>query len=250
MHGNVYTDRGGFDAIFQSWLSLGAEAVNQKHRDRESIQVKVTGYDAIKDQVYPDNLNGVDAIVITGSPSAAFNDLPWINRLRLYLQDVFSNHPTIKLLGGCFGHQILSQALLGNQGVLVELSPKGLEIGVCKIQLAPEFAGHFPGLLDGVGEMSCQMFHSDHVNLGSTPLPAPWMNIGSSELCDVQGLYNPGRVLTFQGHPEFDAFIATECVDIYREKWTEKMIVHAIVQIEQDDDRILAAQVAVEFLRS
>lgn len=39
-------------------------------------------------------------------------------------------------------------------------------------------------------------------------LPPNVEAIGSSSNCDVQIMYQPGRVLGFQGHPEFDYFIA------------------------------------------
>ncbi|KAF7547345.1 hypothetical protein G7Z17_g7793 [Cylindrodendrum hubeiense] len=250
MQDSISKVRGDFDALFQSWLSLGAETISQNHPDREAIQVKVVGYDIAKDEVYPDTLNDVDAIVITGSPAAVYEDLPWIRKLQSYLQDVYSNYPNIKLFGGCFGHQIIAQALLGDKGAQVELSPKGLEVGVHQVQLAADFTRHFPGLLHDVGEISYQLFHVDHVNLSSGPLPYPWINIGSSKLCDVQGLYNPGRVLTFQGHPEFDTFITRECVLSLGENWSEQMVADSLVLAEKADERVLVAQVAVEFLKS
>lgn len=41
-------------------------------------------------------------------------------------------------------------------------------------------------------------------------LPEDFVNVGSSERCDVQGVYKRGRVLTLQGHPEFDNNIMVE----------------------------------------
>jgi hypothetical protein len=38
-------------------------------------------------------------------------------------------------------------------------------------------------------------------------VPAGFVNLGSSPVCEVQGLYQSGRVLTVQAHPEFDDFI-------------------------------------------
>lgn len=54
--------------------------------------------------------------------------------------------------------------------------------------------------------------HRDHlVTLPISPfasLPDATLEIlGETDMCAVQGLYTPGKVLSVQGHPEFDATI-------------------------------------------
>lgn len=44
-------------------------------------------------------------------------------------------------------------------------------------------------------------------------VPAGCVNLGSSPVCEIQGLYQPGRILTLQSHPEFDEFIMTELLE-------------------------------------
>lgn len=41
-------------------------------------------------------------------------------------------------------------------------------------------------------------------------VPQGALNLGSSPRCEIQGLYKPGRVLSFQAHPEFDSEIMSE----------------------------------------
>jgi hypothetical protein len=52
------------------------------------------------------------------------------------------------------------------------------------------------------------------------------MNIGSSSKCLIQGLFHPGRVLTLQGHFEFDAFASGElCRQFARTyNWTQSRL--------------------------
>ena len=38
-------------------------------------------------------------------------------------------------------------------------------------------------------------------------------SLGSSPRCDVQGMYAPGRLITVQGHPEFNEEIVREIVE-------------------------------------
>jgi len=64
--------------------------------------------------------------------------------------------------------------------------------------------------------------HRDHlVTLPISPfasLPDATLEIlGESEMCAVQGLYTPGKVLSVQGHPEFDATIMRAIVQ-YRQQ--------------------------------
>ena len=44
-------------------------------------------------------------------------------------------------------------------------------------------------------------------------IPAGCVNLGSTPICEVQGLYMPGRILTVQGHPEYDGFVITSLLE-------------------------------------
>lgn len=45
-------------------------------------------------------------------------------------------------------------------------------------------------------------------------VPKECVNLGSSVLCEVQGLYQPQRLLTVQGHPEYDEFVETKLIEM------------------------------------
>lgn len=166
------------------------------------------------------------------------------------VSDVYLNHERIRIFGGCFGHQIVAQALLSQHSVAVEKSPRGWEIGVHRIEVTPEFSSHFPGLLSD-RLLSFQFLHADHVIIANREaLPGRWVLVGATDLCDVQGLMDPGRVLTFQGHPEFDAFINGESTSSLAEsgKFTKEELETYVLEINQEDQAVLAGQVVIEFL--
>lgn len=164
--------------------------------------------------------------------------------------DVYETKPAVKLFGGCFGHQLVCQTLLGQHGVRVEKNPQGWEIGVHHIRLTPEFAAHFPEQLKDM-EMSFQFLHQDVV-CRDGPLPEGWVDMGSSKLCQSQGVLKPGRILTYQGHPKFNQFInkgsTLSLIESGAVEETKKQSVLHL--IDREDTRILAGEVAIEFFLS
>ena len=56
---------------------------------------------------------------------------------------------------------------------------------------------------DDVNEQILHQMHRDVVE----SVPVGCESIGSTARCAVHGLYQSGRVLTLQGHPEFDQFM-------------------------------------------
>ncbi|RAK97446.1 type 1 glutamine amidotransferase [Aspergillus ibericus CBS 121593] len=214
----------------------------------------------------------ISALLITGSAASVYDPtLPWIPPLIDFLRTVYENYPRVKLFGSCFGHQLIAYSLLSTSSatgakkgnVRVERCPLGMEIGLARVTLSSGFVDAFP-CLKGTKEWRVQMVHGDWVasSLLSSEegggegdaLPAPWVNIGSTDQCPIQGLYAPGRVLSYQGHFEFDSVVNREtCVEFGRRLgWTEESLqqyVEAIGEVDgEGDDSKVAAEVVVRFL--
>lgn len=160
---------------------------------------------------------------------------------------VYDSHPHIKFFGGCFGHQVLARVLLGEHGVQVARAEYGWENGVHDVKLTPQFVAHFP-FLQGQA-MRYQFLHSDEVVV-SRPLPRGWLSVGSSDMCKSQGLYQPGRVLTYQGHPEFDRRILYYFTEYLGSSGMIDNDVYetSLKLIDRDSTSQLAAEVVVRFL--
>lgn len=222
----------------------------------------------------------IDAILVTGAAAASYDDLFWIPPLQSFLQTVYTKFPLVKIFGSCFGHQLIAKALLGSDEqsmgeessvkVCVQPMQHGHEIGVQPVSLNPEFAWKFPPLHRFLPStpFQIQLIHGDAVvsylqaatdrREPDVSLPERWINVGSSELCSIQGLYYPGRVLTLQGHFEFDAFATAElCYQFaHAFKWPPSLLASHLDQIhrssrpdeEDDDDSRVAAEVVLLFL--
>ncbi|PLB48465.1 hypothetical protein P170DRAFT_448158 [Aspergillus steynii IBT 23096] len=287
----VYAQRGLYSSQFRVLLRAAAERLQERFSPtgQQSIDVQVTAFDVVggsfppfeclrtdssfsTEQVHHRPTPGpIDAILVTGAAAAAYNDVPWIHALRTYIQKVYTEYPLVKIFGSCFGHQLIAQALLGDEtgsicerkAVSVERS-EGYEMGVHTISLHPDFQSRFSPLDPFSWErpFRIQLIHGDAVfptqgRAAERPptrvcLPEPWINIGSSAACQIQGLYKPGQVLTLQGHFEFDAFATIALCQEFgrRHHWSPEVLASCIEEIERspEDDSRAAAEVVLLFL--
>lgn len=128
-----------------------------------------------------------DAWLIGGSRASAFEDRPWIADTADTLRAIAnSGRP---LVGMCFGHQLVHHALGGS----VERSSRGWGVGCYAVDVEPE-----GGL--GLGRtLRLPAVHQDQV---AKPAPG-FRRLAGSDFCPHY-LTHRERVLTVQGHPEFD----------------------------------------------
>lgn len=289
----VYAARGFYSSQFRALLQSAAARLNLPASSIYTTAFDVVGgslppLQALRSSLRP-TTNGaadeqtlnplalpIDGILITGATAGAYEAAkhPWIVPLQNFIQTVFDDFPHVKIFGSCFGHQIIAQAFLSSHArgasdstpppsVKVEHCPHGSEMGLASVKVNPEFSAHFPALSASLplpNEMRLQMIHGDWVAFlpGQDKLPEPWLNVGSTEACPVQGLYYPGRVLTYQGHFEFDVFVNTEsCLEFARRGGWDKIAVERYLGliargrvegiVEDADDSKAAAEVVVLF---
>ncbi|KAI0167384.1 class I glutamine amidotransferase-like protein [Pestalotiopsis sp. NC0098] len=246
---NIAQARGQFNDVFAAWLHRASLSYNEQRPLSEQVQIESTAYRVIEGQ-YPPSLDGIDAIIVSGSTASAYDQDPWIVRLAEYLRDVYTHDQRVRLFGGCFGHQLMVQTLLRDSSGFVEKSPEGWEIGVHQVTLNHKFKAHFP-VLQGVSDISCQFLHADHAVLDEARMAADgWVRVGASPLCGVQGVYKPGKVLTFQGHPEFDGFLNEQGVRNLEKSGVLNgdEVKTALDWIHRDDDAILHGEVVIDFM--
>lgn len=245
---NVYADLGTFGDILHRKLLAAAD------RTYDGLSIVHSIYNVVVGE-YPDSLDDWDAVFITASAAASYDDEAWIKKLEEYVMMLYTTHPDIKLFGSCFGHHIICQALLKDHGIHVARRPGGWEIGVSQVEFTEQFKKAFahvrseavedsgrqlPGRLPTPESDSAdnddkpsyfiertghrlprraylEFVHSDEVVLPSPEfsLPDPWILLGSTEHCKVPGIFQPGRVLTLQGHFEFDTFKSQDTMRIF-----------------------------------
>ncbi|KAK3339497.1 class I glutamine amidotransferase-like protein [Neurospora tetraspora] len=191
---------------------------------------------------YP-SLSEVDAILITGSKHSAYENDPWILTLTEFVRraitegDAENGGRTIKVLGVCFGHQIVGRAL----GQVVERNEKGWEVSVTRVGLTSVGKGLFGGRED----LKIQQMHRDHV----VGVPEGAQLLASTDVCENQGFIIPGKVLTVQGHPEFTTDIMEELLELRRATglFNEELFGSG-VERNKVDDGVFIAQAFYRFL--
>jgi GMP synthase-like glutamine amidotransferase len=216
-----------------------------------NLEIISQDFNVIKGK-YPDDVFIFDAIIISGSANSAYDDLDWIRTLCTFIENVYQHGPRIKMFGSCFGHQLICKALVEDYGVTVEKDPRGWELGVKEITLTKTFQEVFKKVTGngrGVMEnMRLQFVHGDHVCIPhADALPPSWVLLGSTDHCAVQGIYEPGRILTFQGHFEFDRFINSETIKFFFPVWEPTIMAKTLEDVDADDDAVAAATMVLEF---
>ncbi|HEY6131480.1 MAG TPA: gamma-glutamyl-gamma-aminobutyrate hydrolase family protein [Halioglobus sp.] len=145
-------------------------------------------YDVEQGQ-YPGEIDEVDAYLITGSKSAVYEDKPWIITLMAFVQELHRRHK--KLVGICFGHQLVAHALGGK----TEKSVKGWGVGLHthRFSKAPSWHDQENMAFDIL------VSHEDQVVTAAQESQV----LAGSEFCENAVCQVGEHILTFQGHPEF-----------------------------------------------
>ena len=145
------------------------------------------------------------AYIITGSPAGVYDPLPWIEPLKAFIRNARGR---AKLVGICFGHQIMAEALGGR----VEKSSKGWGLGLHHYDVKAAA----PWMDEG-GRVSVAASHQDQV----VAAPEGTTVLAASAFTPFAILsYAGGDAISFQFHPEFDRTFAEALVDLKRASFT------------------------------
>ena len=151
---------------------------------------------------YPATLDECDAYLITGSKVSAYDDIPWINELKIFVRALHQHQK--KLIGICFGHQLIAEALGGK----VERSNGGWHVGVHGATLKKNT------ILFGSSHQEFNLIynHQDQV----LKIPRESILLASCKNCPVAMLAIDDHILSFQGHVEFDVAYAKDLLEMRR----------------------------------
>ena len=183
----------------------------------------------------PDSVEAADGFLITGSKSSVYDDKVWIRALEGFVRECHAARR--KVIGICFGHQLVAQAL----GGLVGKSDRGWGVGVnCYNVDRAAF-----DLADG--EQFCLLAsHQDQV----MTMPPGARRIATNDHCEVAGMTVGDHILTFQGHPEFVPGYSREIMTLRRELIGAERVAEGMASLEaRQHEGPRVARWIVAFLR-
>lgn len=178
---------------------------------------------------------GLEGIVITGSAAGVYDDLPWLEPLRGFIRRAYATRTP--MLGVCFGHQVMADALGGE----VRKSEKGWGLGRHSYRITRR-----PDLLQGEApELAIACSHQDQV---VTRPPEADVFLASDFTPNAGLLYRNGTAISLQPHPEFSDDYARALAELRRGRVPGHVVDAAIESLARPSDSIETARYLAAFL--
>lgn len=179
--------RGGFFELIRA-AAPDFEAASWRARDLRELDV------------IPE-LTDASAVIVTGSPASVTEGLPWMERAAEHLRGLVARG--VPVLGICFGHQLLGQAL----GGAVAPNPSGREMGT-----VAQTAWRSDRVL---GEAGTQRVNTTHVD-SIVRLPPGAETLASTALERHSAVRFGQHAFGVQYHPEIDGAVMRQYLEARR----------------------------------
>lgn len=190
---------------------------------------------AVLDGELPKSPTECDAWLITGSKYGVYDGYDWIEKLKGFVRDAYAAKRPV--VGICFGHQLIAEALGGK----VEKSDKGWGVGRHSYDVLekPDW------MTDDKDSFTLQVSHQDQV----VKVPEGAKVLASSDFCPNALLAYGDWAVSFQGHPEFDAKFTEELIHMRRGTvLPEELADAALANLHEGEDSDAVARWIAAFL--
>ncbi len=179
-----------------------------------------------------------EAVLITGSPAGVYDPTPWMDPLRTFVREAFD--AKTPMVGVCFGHQIIADAM----GGVVRKSERGWGIG----RHTYEIVDRRPWMIEAGKTVSLSVSHQDQV----IEPPAGAKTLAwSAHTKHAMLAYDGAPVISIQGHPEFsDAFVGALYSARRGKTLSDDAVDAALESLGQPEDNALVGEWLVRFLLS
>ena len=185
---------------------------------------------------YPEDVGGYDFFIITGSKAGVYENKTWIKKLIQFVQHL--NDKKKKVIGICFGHQVIATACHGT----VEKSEKGWGVGIATSRLVSA-----PGWTSEIkNELNLLVSHQDQV----ITLPEEAYVIAESDFCPFFVVQWNDNFLSTQGHPEWNRTYSEASMISRRGIIPDERIESALSSLHIEPDNGLFARWIIDFVRN
>ena len=184
--------------------------------------------------VFPQEIDECTGYIITGSPASSYDQEPWIQQLEEFIQRCHTKKK--KVLGICFGHQIIAQALGGE----VEKSSKGWGVGVKTATLVSST----PWITLSQGQSFSMLYsHQDQVS----KMPPEAKLVATSDFCSINAYCIGEHIFSIQGHPEFTRTYAKNRYDARKDLLGSEIYTGAAASLQNSTDEELIGKWILNF---
>ena len=165
-----------------------------------------------------------EAILVTGSPAGVYDPFPWIAPLMEFIRS--AKHS--KMIGVCFGHHVMAQALGGE----VIKSPKGWAAGLNRYAVV----GPQPWT-NGERKIAIPASHQDQV----VAQPPSTSVVAASDFTPFAALaWSDRPAISFQFHPEFSPAYAKALIEKRHDKVNSPDAAIASLEAPNDNQHVAA----------
>jgi GMP synthase-like glutamine amidotransferase len=186
---------------------------------------------------FPSDYHSYDAVLLTGSRADSFSNEPWIVTLREHVKHLIEKKT--KMLGICFGHQLIALCL----GSPVARAPQGWGLGCMTYTWN---AATIPNSNSNRKTVSLLASHQDQV----LELPPHATLLASSEFCPIAAFTLDNHIFCVQAHPEFDTRYCAQLLDKRRTSITEAHYTSSYNSLTLEHDGEFIASSMVAFLQN
>ena len=191
---------------------------------------------------FPVSYDAYDAVLLTGSRADSFSQEAWVVQLREHVNYLLKIQK--KLLGICFGHQLIALCL----GAPVGRAPQGWGLGRMTYQWhATEWITHTDSVhLKNSSQVALLASHQDQV----FELPSGANLLASSAFCPIAAFAVGRHVFCLQPHPEFVADYSAYLLDKRRASLVENHYATSRSSLVDGHDGLHVARMMVAFVES
>jgi GMP synthase-like glutamine amidotransferase len=182
---------------------------------------------SVVDMEFPTSTEVADGWLISGSKHGAYEDHPFIPPLEDLIRAIHASGKP--LVGICFGHQIIAQAMGGK----VEKFDDGWSVGRVEYEMS------------GKG-YALNAWHQDQIIVP----PEGATTVGSSGFCTHAALVYGDQIWTMQPHPEFESPAIDGLIRLKSDEVEPDRVSHAKAQLPAANDNAqIGKEMAAFFLK-
>ena len=171
--------------------------------DRADREIECAPYSPIRGHM-PESIDECDGWLISGSRHGVYDKLDWMAPLQDFIREVAAAQKP--LIGVCFGHQIIAEALGGK----VVKSDDGWVVGLQQYSIERQL----PWMGESSPSVAMYAYHQDQV----VEMPPGAEIILSADSCPIAGLRYDDSIISVQAHPEFEVEYERELLEMFAGK--------------------------------